>query len=233
MKNPLLFLALDVPDAHAAETLVNRAGPNLTHVKVGLELFVAEGPPIVRVMRSKGKTVLLDLKLHDIPETVFRSADIAASLGVDFITVHAAGGRRMLEDAVEGVKVGGSNTKVLAVTVLTSLDLGDLAAVGTTTSSISQLVVKRSLLAKEAGCHGVIASPLEARAIRDAVGPDFLIITPGVRLLGSQKGDQKRVATPREAIENGANGVVVGRDIKDSANPADVVTRIFKEMNGE
>jgi orotidine-5'-phosphate decarboxylase len=230
MEKPLLFLALDVPDTHAASVLADRAGLNLTHVKVGLELFIAEGPPIVRVMRSKGKTVFLDLKLHDIPETVFRAAQRAASLGPDYITVHAAGGRAMLEAAVKGVD--GSQTKVLAVTVLTSLDLGDLAAVGTTVHSIPQLVVKRALLAQGTGCHGVIASPREVRSVRDVAEPDFLIISPGVRLEGSQKADQKRVATPREAVENGANGIVAGRDIRDASNPAEAVERIFREMNG-
>ena len=234
MENPLLFLALDVPDIHAAEVLVGKAGPNLTHVKVGLELFVAEGRAVVQVMRYRGKTILLDLKLHDIPETVERTVRVMAALGVDFITVHAAGGRPMLEAAVKGA--AGSKIKVLAVTVLTSLDLKDLAAVGTTVKSIEWLVMERARLAKEAGCHGVIASPQEVGAIRIAVGGyggRFLIITPGVRLLNGKenKDDQKRVGTPHSAIYAGADGIVVGRPIRDAANPAEVVEFLFKEMN--
>jgi orotidine-5'-phosphate decarboxylase len=234
MGNPLLFLALDVPDTHAAEVLVSKAGPNLTHVKVGLELFIAEGRAVVNVMRYMGKTILLDLKLHDIPATVERTVQVMAGFGVDYITVHTAGGKAMLEAAVRGA--AGSKIKVLAVTVLTSLDLKDLAAVGTTAKSIEGLVMERACLAKEAGCHGVIASPQEVGAIRIAVGGcggKFLIFTPGVRLLNGKenKDDQKRVGTARSAIYAGADGIVVGRPIRDAANPAEVVELLFKQMN--
>ena len=233
-----LIVALDVPTLDDALALTERLAGVARRFKVGLELYCAEGPRAVTEVRARsgGGGVFLDLKLHDIPATVRRAAKSAAMTGAELLTVHAAGGRAMLETAVAGAREGG-DTKILAVTVLTSLDVADLAAVGTVTESVEALVVKRALLAQLAGCHGVIASPREAARVRAAVGPGFLIITPGVRpsaasadAVASGLGDQKRVATAREAILAGADAVVVGRPIRDAADPRVAAAALLDEM---
>jgi orotidine-5'-phosphate decarboxylase len=180
--------------------------------------------------------VFLDLKLHDIPETVRRAARAAAVTGAELLTVHAAGGRAMLEAAVagaaEGADGGAPATRVLAVTVLTSLDVKSLDAVGTRVGSVEELVVKRALLARDAGCAGVIASPLEVRAIRAAVGHEPLIVTPGVRAASAGGDDQRRTGTARQAIADGASAVVVGRPIRDAADPVAAARALVAELQG-
>jgi orotidine-5'-phosphate decarboxylase len=224
-----LIVALDHPDRASALAQVDLLGEAVQRYKVGLELFIAEGKPLVEELRARHKRVFLDLKLHDIPETVRRAAEVASRLGVELITVHAGGGRKMLEAARDGAKAGGG-AKVLAVTVLTSLDTLDLRVDGNTGDSLAELVLRRTTLAYEAGCAGVIASPLEAAAIRTAFGQNLLVITPGVRLAESAD-DQKRVATPRAAIEAGADAVVVGRPIRDAKDARAAAARFARELD--
>ncbi|HEY7954493.1 MAG TPA: orotidine-5'-phosphate decarboxylase [Polyangia bacterium] len=221
-----LIVALDHPSLEAALLAVDRLGDAAERYKVGLELYLAAGARAVEELTHRGKRVFLDLKLHDIPETVRRAAKLATADGVDLLTVHASGGRAMLAAAVEGA---GARARVLAVTVLTSLDAGDLVADGNP-MTVEDLVARRALLAEEAGCAGVIASPREVAAIRQVVRPEFLIVTPGIR---PQQGgdDQKRTATAREARAAGADAVVVGRPIRDAASPRAVALALIEELS--
>src|SRR6185312_9974113 len=192
-------------------SLIARLGGVPSWVKLGLELFCAEGPSIVRDYTARGLSVMLDLKLHDIPETVARATARVASLGAGLLTVHAGGGRAMLEAAVKAA----GDMRILAVTVLTSMDDADLAAVGAQ-GPVEDLVRRRADLAAAAGCHGIVASPKEAAAVRARVPEGFLIVTPGVRPAGAAVGDQKRVMTPALARGAGADMVVVGRPLRDA-----------------
>ena len=221
-----VFVALDLPSLPEALALAELLGDDAPRVKVGLELFVAAGPDALRAFATRGREVFLDLKLHDIPETVRRAAEAAAAHGARFLTVHAEGGRAMLEAAVLGA---GASCRVLAVTVLTSLARADLQADGHPLDP-AELCVRRAKLAVEAGCAGVVASPREAAAIRAAVGDRPLIVTPGVRPDGTPLGDQKRVDTPRAAIAAGASAVVVGRPIRDAADPRAALRAILAEL---
>jgi orotidine-5'-phosphate decarboxylase len=223
-----LIAALDTPTRVEADALVERLAGVPSWVKLGLELFCAEGPSLVRDYVRRGLQVMLDLKLHDIPETVSRATAQAASLGAGLLTVHAAGGRAMLEHAVHAAREAG-DTRVLAVTVLTSLDEVDLADIGTQ-GPIADLVRRRAELAVRAGCGGVVTSPREAAAVRDVVPADFWIVTPGVRPEGAAKGDQKRVMTPRQARAAGADLVVVGRPLRDASDPAAAARIIVAEL---
>lgn len=222
-----VIAALDVPDMAAAIELAARIDDGASWVKVGLELFIAEGPAIVETMLAVGRRVMLDLKLHDIPETVARAMIRAAATGAELVTVHAGGGPAMLAAAVKACE--GTQARVLAVTVLTSMDEQDLAAVGAI-GPVAELVARRAALAASAGCHGVVASPQEAAAIRAAAPAGFLIVTPGVRPAGSDAGDQKRIATPAVARAAGADLVVVGRPIRDAADPAEAARAIAHEL---
>jgi orotidine-5'-phosphate decarboxylase len=221
-----LIAALDAPSRDEADTLVTRLAGVPSWVKIGLELFCAEGPAIVRDHVARGHRVMLDLKLHDIPETVARATARVQALGAGLVTVHAGGGRAMLEAAVRSAGATG----VLAVTVLTSLDDADLAQIGAQ-GPVRELVVKRARLAIEAGCAGVVASPHEIAAVRAIAPPGFLVVTPGVRPAGAEAGDQKRVMTPREARAAGADLVVVGRPLRDAADPAAAARAIVAELS--
>ncbi|HKA90578.1 MAG TPA: orotidine-5'-phosphate decarboxylase [Haliangiales bacterium] len=221
-----LIVALDVEDAAAAEALLAKLAGVVTRVKVGLELYTAEGPELVRRLVGRGLDVMLDLKLHDIPETVARATSRAAELGVDLLTVHVAGGTKMMQAAV-GAAAG--RTRILGVTVLTSLTSRDLAEVAIE-PSVEEVVVRRATLAMEAGLDGVVASPLEAARIRAAAPEDFLIVTPGVRPAASTADDQARVATPAAARAAGADLVVVGRPIRDAADPRAAAEAILREL---
>ena len=220
-----LIAALDTPTRAEADAFVERLGRVPSWVKIGLELYCAEGPSIVRDYAVRGQRVMLDLKLHDIPETVGRAVARVASLGAGLLTVHAGGGRAMLEAAV---KAAGSSMKVLAVTVLTSLDESDLDDIGAT-GPVAALVERRARLAAKAGCFGVVASPHEVAVIRATV-PRLAIVTPGVRPAGSATGDQKRVMTPREARVAGADLVVVGRPLRDASDPAAAARAIIDDL---
>ncbi|HEY3807901.1 MAG TPA: orotidine-5'-phosphate decarboxylase [Kofleriaceae bacterium] len=223
-----LIAALDAPNRAAATELVGRLGGVPSWVKLGLELFCAEGPELVRELVAMKLAVMLDLKLHDIPETVARATARAASLGAGLLTVHASGGRAMLEAAVKAARDVG-DTRVLAVTVLTSLDDVDLAEIGDL-GPVGDLVRRRSELAVRAGCAGIVASPLEVGIVRACVPSEFLIVTPGVRPAGAAVGDQKRVMTPSEARTAGADLVVVGRPLRDAPDPAAAARALIAEL---
>jgi orotidine-5'-phosphate decarboxylase len=203
----------------------------LAHVgmlKVGLELYVAEGPPAVRAAAALGRPVFLDLKLHDIPATVEGAARSAAATGAALLTVHASGGPEMIRAAVRGA---GGRLRILAVTVLTSLDAAVLDRVGLS-GPPEAAVVRLARLAVEAGAGGLVCSPLEVAAVRAAVGPGPLLVVPGVRPAGSAKGDQSRVATPAEAVRAGADVLVVGRPLRDAADPIAAARAIAAELAG-
>ncbi|HEY0481916.1 MAG TPA: orotidine-5'-phosphate decarboxylase [Kofleriaceae bacterium] len=221
-----LIAAIDAPGRAEAEALVARLAGVPGWIKLGLELFCAEGPAVVAAHVARGHRVMLDLKLHDIPETVARATARIAALGAELCTVHAGGGRAMLEAAVRAAGATG----VLAVTVLTSLDDADLAQIGAQ-GPVAELVVRRARLAIDAGCAGVVASPHEIAAVRAIAPPGFLIVTPGVRPAGAATGDQKRVMTPREARAAGADLVVVGRPLRDAADPAAAARAIVAELS--
>ncbi|MGE0545669.1 MAG: orotidine-5'-phosphate decarboxylase [Kofleriaceae bacterium] len=220
-----LIAALDAPTRTAADDLIGRLGGVPSWVKLGLELFCAEGPALVTDYVGRGFSVMLDLKLHDIPETVSRATARVAQLGAGLLTVHAGGGRAMLDAAVAAA----GPTRVLAVTVLTSLDEADLAQIGAI-GPIADLVRRRAELAIAAGCAGVVASPHEVSTIRKIAPPEFLIVTPGVRPAGAATGDQKRVMTPRQARDAGADLIVVGRPLRDASDPAAAARAIVSEL---
>ncbi|MEO7730434.1 MAG: orotidine-5'-phosphate decarboxylase [Kofleriaceae bacterium] len=222
-----LIAALDAPSRRDADALTSRLAGVPSWLKLGLELFCAEGPAVIADYVARGHRVMLDLKLHDIPETVARATARVAALGAGLLTVHAGGGRAMLEAAVRAAGA----TRVLAVTVLTSLDEADLIAIGAH-GPIRDLVVRRAELAIAAGCAGVVASPHEIAAIRAIAPADFLIVTPGVRPAGAEAGDQKRVMTPRQARDAGADLVVVGRPLRDAHDPALAARAIVAELGG-
>ena len=226
-----LIAAIDVPTRARADELVERIGDAAAFIKIGLELFAAEGPGIVRDYVAAGRNVMLDLKLHDIPATVGRATARLADLGASLVTIHASGGRDMMAAAAAAVRTHtGPRMHILAVTVLTSLDAQDLLALGVT-DSVEQTVVRRAQLAMEAGCDGVVASPAEAAALRRGAPDDFLIVTPGVRPAGAEAGDQKRIMTPAQARAAGASLIVVGRPIRDAADPREAAQQIAAELN--
>ena len=220
-----LIAAIDAPGRAEAEALIARLGGVPGWIKLGLELFCAEGPAIVADHVARGHRVMLDLKLHDIPETVARATQRIAALGAGLVTVHAGGGRKMLEAAVRAAGA----TAVLAVTVLTSLDDADLADIGAR-GPVADLVVHRAKLAVAAGCAGVVISPHEAAVVRAIAPPGFLIVTPGVRPAGGDLGDQKRVMTARAARSAGADLVVVGRPLHDAPDPAAAARALVAEL---
>lgn len=222
--NPII-LALDVESATEALSLADRIGGCVDFYKVGMELYAAEGPAIVRELRARGKDVFLDLKFYDIGETVKRAVAQVARLGVRFLTVHAS--KAVMEAAVSGC--GGSDLKLLAVTVLTSVDQKDLEDDGYA-RTVSDLVTLRVRNAIAAGIDGIVASPLEAASIRAMTGAAAILVTPGVRSAGTGHGDQKRVATPAEAIRSGANYIVVGRQITRAADPGAAARAILEEV---
>ena len=195
-------------------------------VKIGLELFVKEGPGIVEQIRNAGFPVFLDLKFHDIPYTVAGAVRSACLLEPDVINIHASGGRNMMEAAAQACT---GKTRIIAVTVLTSLDKADLQLLGSGFNPL-EAVVSLAGAARESGIHGVVCSPLEASAVRKVSGEDFLIITPGVRPAGSAVGDQKRVMTPFDAIKAGATSLVVGRPITGAKEPARAAEAILQEI---
>ena len=224
-----LIVALDVSSATQARQIVQSIGETASTYKIGKQLFTAEGPQIVRDLVSSGRKVFLDLKFHDIPNTVAASVGEAAKLGVTMLTVHASGGSKMLKAAAEAAAQSASKPMVLAVTVLTSLSDADLAEIGVEGNVITQVIMLGSL-ARKAGCGGLVASAREAAELRRELGQDFAIVTPGVRPAGSSAGDQARVLTPKEAIAAGATYLVVGRPILEASNPAQAAAAIISEI---
>lgn len=228
-----LIVALDVPGLAEAEALLERLAGVVATFKVGAQLFTAAGPAAVDLVRKRGGRVFLDLKYHDIPATVSQAVREAARLGVAMLTVHAGGGRAMLEAAAAAARQAGPEPpRVLAVTVLTSLDRAALQRDLQVPVAVEGHVVHLAGLAREAGCDGVVASPQEARRLRLVLGPGWLIVTPGIRPAAAGRDDQARVATPAEACRAGADYVVVGRPITAAADPAKAAAAIVAELAG-
>ena len=228
MKDNPIIVALDVNSAADARALVKRIGRQSNFYKVGLELFTAAGMDFVRELTGAGKRVFLDLKLYDIGETVKRTVAVVAESGVEFLSIHSV--TQVMRAALEGR--GASPLNLLAVSVLTSFDQRDVEDLGYS-CTLSQLVVGRVRQAMECGMDGVIGSPLEAQAIRALTGPDMILVTPGVRSAGAPAGDQKRVATPAEAIAKGANYLVIGRQVTRSSDPRAEFLKICAEIKGD
>ncbi len=222
-----LIIALDVSTAAAARKIVAAVGESASTFKVGKQLFTAEGPQIVRELIGSGRKVFLDLKFHDIPNTVSGAVAEAARLKVSMLTVHASGGGKMLQAAAQAA--GPAGPLVLAVTVLTSLGDQDLDEVGISGRVVDQ-VLRLANLARVSGCGGIVASPLEAREVRRELGTGFAIVTPGVRPAGGDPGDQARVTTPAEAIAAGATHLVVGRPVTAAKDPGLAAQRIVEEI---
>ena len=222
------IVALDVESAARATALTARLGAACDFVKVGLELFTAEGPAIVRTMLGERREVFLDLKLHDIPNTVRGAARSAAASGATLLTAHASGGRAMLEAAVEGA---GAKCGILAVTVLTSLDgraLGE--SWGRRVDDVRAEVMRLAELAKSAGAHGIVCGGVEAAAVRDRFGGALATLVPGIRREGASADDQVRVTTPKEAVAAGARYLVLGRAVTGAADPGAELAAIRREM---
>ncbi len=220
-----LALALDVASADEALRLVEQTADSVGVYKVGMQLFYAEGPALVRQIKAQGRQVFLDLKLHDIPNTVASAVRSVAPLGVDFLTLHAGGGSEMLRAAAA---VAG-DMRLLAVTVLTSMDARELAGIGVEKSPAEQ-VTSLARLASEAGVSGLVCSPLEAALLRRSLGRDAFLVCPGIRPQGSAQGDQKRVATPKQAMRDGANLLVVGRPIRRAVDPGLAARQILESL---
>ncbi|CEP69471.1 Orotidine 5'-phosphate decarboxylase [Moorella glycerini] len=230
-----IIVALDVPDLVAGKKLVDQLFPYVGMFKVGLEFYTAAGPAAIRMIKERGGKVFADLKLHDIPNTVAGAARALVRLGVDMLNVHAAGGRSMMQTAAaaareEAAAVGRPAPVLIAVTVLTSLDGEALRHEVGIEREVEEQVVRWARLARDSGLDGVVASPREIRAIREACGPEFVIVTPGVRQAGADRGDQRRVMTPAEALKQGASYLVIGRPITAAPDPAAAARAIGEEM---
>ncbi len=223
-----LIVALDV-ERSRLRPLVDRLSSVRTF-KVGMEAFYREGAALVEWLGERGHPVFLDLKLHDIPNQVERAARVVAELGVRFLTVHASGGPAMLAAAVRGAAAVSPDLKILGVTVLTSLQGDELPSVWDPATSVEAKVLALAGMARDAGCHGVIASPRETAALRRRLGSEMLIVTPGVRPAAAETGDQRRTAAPRDAIAAGADHLVVGRPITAAPDPAAAAAAVMSEI---
>lgn len=223
-----LILPLDQPSQRQALALVDALGERVTYYKVGLELFTREGPGVVRALHGRRKRVFLDLKLHDIPNTVAGAVRAAVELEVALLTVHAGGGRAMLEAAAEAAS---GPLRLVAVTVLTSLSGDGLGETwGRSIADVEAEVRRLAGLAVDSGIHGVVSSAHEAAGLRNALGPDAVLVTPGIRLPGGEAHDQRRVATPDAAVRDGADFLVVGRAITAASDPQAALTRVLDLM---
>jgi orotidine-5'-phosphate decarboxylase len=223
-----LAVALDLPTEHEALKLVDRLGQTCQWFKVGMELYYAAGNSIVQRLRDRGFNVFLDLKLHDIPNTVAGAVRSATHAGASLLTIHATGGGAMMSAAAEAASAPGS-PRLLAVTVLTSMDANELAGIGITVSPAEQ-VLRLATLAQSSGIDGFVCSPEEVAALRKQTGPNTLLVIPGIRPAGSAIGDQKRIATPAQAIAHGASMLVVGRPITRAHDPAQAAQAILQEI---
>ena len=229
-KEAALIVALDVPDRSSMLETLSRMPEEIAWYKVGLELFCAEGPTILDPLRERGASIFLDLKFHDIPRTVGHAVARAADLGVDLMTVHAAGGRAMLEEAAQAAARCSSPPKLVAVTTLTSLNEDDFSDLGIQ-RTISDQALALSAMAVEAGIDGMVTSAHEAQVLRTQF-PDALLVTPGIRMPSGDVGDQKRVATPSYAVGQGATHLVIGRPIVQADDPAHAFACMREELQG-
>lgn len=223
-----LIVALDVPDEQGVCAALDGLPPDIRWYKVGLELFSALGPDVIALLRGKGKQVFLDLKLHDIPNTVASAIRSIAAHDVQLLTVHAAGGRAMLQAAATATREH-NGPRLIAVTTLTSLSEEDLHQCGIERTIEDQALALGSL-ALDAGIDGLVCSPLEVGRLRSHFGPNPVLVTPGIRLAGDEVGDQKRIATPIEAARQGASFIVVGRSLLNSPDPSDTAQRILTAL---
>jgi orotidine-5'-phosphate decarboxylase len=217
---PEFAIAFDVPDLAAALALDERLGQGPEYAKLGLELFTAEGPAALRALKARGRRVFLDLKLHDIPNTVRGAAASASRLGADLLTVHATGGLDMVRAAVEGIRDAGGSTRVVAVTLLTSLDPAAMPPGFARPFDLHAVAAALTDEAERAGALGVVCSPADLAGVRAALGRPFYAVTPGIRMAGGETHDQKRVATVGSAVRDGAGLLVLGRAVTAAADPA-------------
>jgi len=234
MRNPII-VALDVPTADQAIQLANALSGAVGALKIGSELFTSTGPSIVKELKATGAGVFLDLKFHDIPNTVAKSVAAATRMGVDMLTIHTCGGSEMMKAAEESaqktaLQAGVEAPLVLGVTVLTSMDQQALSETGVG-SDIGKQVERLATLAAQSGLRGLVCSPLEITALRQILPPEVKLVTPGVRAAGHALGDQKRVLGPKEAMEAGANWLVIGRPIYQAVNPRQAAEEILKMIN--
>lgn len=229
MDNKRIIVALDVPTAEAALALAGRLDPKLCRVKVGKELFVAAGPAVVHKLQERGFEVFLDLKFHDIPNTVAGACRSAARIGVWMLNIHASGGEAMMRAARDAVAGVARPPLLIGVTILTSLDDAALASVGFSGTAMEN-VERLARLTRTSGLDGVVCSALEGPVIRKAAGEDFLLVTPGIRLETDARADQSRVVTPTEAVRLGANYLVIGRPVTDSPDPAATLQSIRESL---
>ncbi|MFA5537556.1 MAG: orotidine-5'-phosphate decarboxylase [Bacillota bacterium] len=232
-----LIVALDYDSLDEVENLWQELKGQVGYYKIGLQLFTMNGPNAIRFFKERGEKVFADLKLHDIPNTVAQATKVLTSLGADIIDLHVSGGVEMMKAAVKAAAEAAEKDQikrpaVIGVTVLTSLDEKGLGEMGLPNSDINKLVVDWARIAQEAGLDGVVASPLEAKGIREACGPDFMIVTPGIRPHATATHDQKRINTPQEALKAGASHLVIGRAITEAQIPREAVKNILLEMEG-
>lgn len=225
-----IIIALDYPNMDNALELVDQLDPAQCRVKIGKELFTREGPAVIRAMHDRDFQVFLDLKFHDIPNTVAKACAVAADMGVWMLNVHASGGMKMMEEAMKAVEQAGSGSLLIAVTVLTSMDASEFRTIGLDGTAEDQ-VKRLASLAQTAGLHGVVCSAQEAPMLRQHCSPGFLLVTPGIRPADASKDDQKRTATPSEAMAMGVNYMVIGRPITQAVYPGKTLSEILKSVS--
>lgn len=224
-----VIVALDYDNKHSALTLADRLDPKYCRVKVGKELFTAAGPSVVKELSDRGFDVFLDLKFHDIPNTVAKALSAAADLGVWMANVHASGGSRMMSAAKQALDNSGSDMLLIGVTVLTSMDTSDLEEVGIK-RTLSDQVLHLASMTKDSGLDGVVCSAQEARTLKESLGKDFKLVTPGIRLANSAADDQRRIVTPSDAMALGSDYLVIGRPITQSADPLATLLEINRSL---
>lgn len=229
MSDPKIIVALDYPDANAALAMADQIDPRRARVKVGKELFTRSGPDVVRQLVSRGFDVFLDLKYHDIPHTVGRACAAAADLGVWMLNVHTLGGAAMMQSAKEAVGNHADSPILIGVTLLTSMDQATFEQIGLS-GNMTDTVVKLAGLAKDSGLDGVVCSAQEATTLRDNLGAEFQLITPGIRPAGSDRGDQHRTMTPKQALAAGSHYLVIGRPITAAADPMQALLEIENSL---
>lgn len=224
-----VIVALDYDDQHLALALADRLDPEFCRLKVGKELFTAAGPSIVKNLNDRGFDIFLDLKFHDIPNTVTKAIGTAADLGVWMANVHASGGSRMMSAAKRALDSKGSEMLLIGVTVLTSMDASDLEEVGVRRNPSAQ-VLHLAELAKHSGLDGVVCSAQEAKLLKESLGPEFKLVTPGIRLADSAADDQRRILTPADAVALGSDYLVIGRPITQSTDPLATLLEINRSL---
>jgi len=224
-----IIVALDAKSQYDALKIADQLDPSLCRLKVGKELFTHEGPSVVKALHDKGFEVFLDLKFHDIPNTTAQAVCAAADLGVWMVNVHASGGRKMMETCVERLKAGNYSTQLIAVTVLTSMGREDLRDIGLDIEPFEQ-VKRLAKLTQDSGLDGVVCSAQEAKMLRQDLGAEFALVTPGIRPAGANADDQKRIVTPKQAMLDGSTHLVIGRPITQSENPSQTLQDILSRL---